>query len=130
MTHIRKEAHMKRDMDLIRKILLAVELIESPRGAGPLRFDDYDDVDVSYHVMLLHEAGLIRARDDSGHGDFVWDPIRLTWAGHEFLDAARSETLWNKAKGLVLKSGSGLLFDVLKPLLTELIKESAGLQGP
>jgi len=43
--------------------------------------------------MLLHEAGFIEAMDLSTLGGICWKPTRLTYNGHEFLDAARSDTV-------------------------------------
>lgn len=54
---------MKRDMDLFRRILLQLEA--SPEATGHSRIDldieDRDPTEVSYHVQLLKEAGLIEA---------------------------------------------------------------------
>jgi len=42
---------------------------------------------------------------------------RLTWAGCEFADAVRSDTLWAKAKKEVIKPGISFTFDILKEWL-------------
>ncbi|HBG31044.1 MAG TPA: hypothetical protein DDW98_10500, partial [Gammaproteobacteria bacterium] len=78
--------------------------------------------EISYHVQLLHEAGLLKAQDYSSIGDYDWKPLTLTWEGHEFLDAARNETLWNRAKSIALEKTGGLGFEALKFALTESIK--------
>lgn len=44
---------------------------------------------------------------------------RLTWPGHEFLDAARNETLWTRTKGNLSNAGVSATFDLLKTLLVE-----------
>ena len=46
---------MKRDMDLIRKLMLAVEASES-LGKPPRSIDGYSDDDVAAHAYLLVEA--------------------------------------------------------------------------
>jgi hypothetical protein len=64
---------------------------DAPFDGGPLRMPpitDHDHNEVSYHVMLLHEAGLIHAFDFSGDEFTDWRPAYLTWEGHEFLEAA------------------------------------------
>ena len=53
---------------------------------------------------------------------------RMTWEGHEFLDAARKDTLWDRAKEKTLKATGGLSLDVLKGVLIELGKQA--LEGP
>lgn len=46
---------MKRDLDLIRKMLLAIE--ESPSGFAPeLKFPGYTDAQIGYHAYLLIDA--------------------------------------------------------------------------
>jgi hypothetical protein len=49
---------MKRDMDLIRKILLEVESCQQGYMHDEIKFDGYDDVLVAYHCHLIGEAGL------------------------------------------------------------------------
>ena len=106
---------MKRDFDLIRKILFEIE--DVPAGETNFHFDamdGYDLVTVNEHIELLEQAGLIKAaimRDFSG---ICAVSIQgLTWQGHDFLDAARNDTLWNKAKEKYLKPGMSVTFDIL-----------------
>jgi len=74
----------------------------------------------AYHVSLLRDAGLLEARvHRTDVGRFA--PViifGLTWAGHEFLDAARDDTLWRRAKDKFIKpAGSwtaGILLEWLK----------------
>lgn len=57
---------------------------------------------------------------------------RLIWAGHEFLDLARDQSIWKKGTTMLRDKGIGLTIDVLKPLLLSLakekIKEKLGVQ--
>ena len=121
---------MKRDMDLIRSILIMLE--DAPFDGGPLRIarkmPDHPPDEISYHVMLLHEAGLIHAFNRSG-GEFVlWEPAYITWQGHEFLEAAKDDTRWNRAKSQFKEKGVPMVFDVLKSLLVSYAKQA--LLGP
>jgi|ERR1700677_3167259 hypothetical protein len=114
---------MKRDMDLIRTILLEVEESPSPEGCRievPGRSRD----ELYYNAQLAHEAGLIEARFLRGSTDF--HVLRLTYAGHEFLDAARNDTLWVKAKEMVIKNTGTLTIEGLKIALSTLIKHALG----
>jgi hypothetical protein len=113
---------MKRDMDLARSILIALE--DAPFDGGPLTLtmpncapDEY-----SYHVMLLHQAGLIHAFDFSPDESADWRPAYLTWEGHEFLEAAKDDTRWNQAKTFLKDKGAPVMFDVLKTLLVDYAK--------
>lgn len=113
---------MKRDMDLCRKILLDLEATPFGPGLLEVKLDDYDDVEISYHIKLLAEAGLVDAEDLSKPSRLRWRVRSLTWAGHDFLEASRNDTNWNTAKGIMKEKGVGLIFDVLKQLLVEITK--------
>ena len=111
---------MKRDMDLARKILEQVEEKHDDQTQIALDLPDYPEKLVHYHIMLLNKAGLLEAADCSGSesGTF-WIPVNLTWNGHEFLDAIRNETVWNKVKEVVKEKGGSIPFEVLKTLAVQ-----------
>jgi hypothetical protein len=113
---------MKRDMDLIRKILFKIEQDSTGLDQLHVKLDGYPDQDVQFHILLLVEADLVRALDFSGGNALHFLPIRLTWAGYEFLDAARDDTRWNKAKDAMNKTG-GFVFEVAKSLLIDYMKQ-------
>ncbi|MGI8966702.1 MAG: DUF2513 domain-containing protein [Limisphaerales bacterium] len=74
---------MKREMDLIRLLLLEVEG-ELPKP----NLESYTEEKQVYHMALLIDAGYVDgsvAQDSSGF-PVGTNPIRLTWEGHEFLD--------------------------------------------
>ncbi|MBS4045088.1 MAG: DUF2513 domain-containing protein [Alphaproteobacteria bacterium] len=99
---------MKRDMDLIRHILMCLEESEqSPDSWAEIEADGHTRLAISYHIHLLHDAGFIEADDVSSIGQYEWEAKSLTWAGHEFLDNARNETIWQKAKEKVGTSIGG-----------------------
>lgn len=119
---------MKRDLDLIRKMVLAIEDAES--GWAPeLSFEGYTPSQVGYHAYLLVDAGLAKGVDSTVHGGQAPTALitSLTWAGHEFAEAARDDTRWNKALGIVMEKGGAISFEVLKQLLTFLMKGAFGL---
>ena len=114
---------MKRDMNLMRAILLHVETAESQdivtsMGAIP----GYTEKQILYHCELALEAGLLkgqyfRTRSESGG---VANVERLSWIGHDFLDVARDEKSWSRATQRILKAGGSWTFDLLKKLLVEI----------
>lgn len=118
---------MKRDMDLLRKILLEIE--EDPRAIGvgwiELEVPGHERDEVSYHVRLLADAGLVAAAalSEGGLDWTYWKPTRLTWSGHEFLNLVRQENTWAAAKKVVLEKTGGLSFDLLWQLLLKLSGE-------
>ena len=115
---------MKRNMDLIRTILLEIEKVNYEGGWINLQMAGYSDNEVSYHVMLLTEAGLIDAIDLSTNTVFAWAPKRLTWYGHEFIEASRDDTRWEKVKTIMKEKGGGFAFDVMKSLLITLMTKA------
>lgn len=110
---------MRRDMDLIRRIALEVADMEFGHDLVHMRDEGVDDATFSMHVVWMKEAGLISATVQ----EFLEAKPpkvrvhRLTWAGCEFVDAIRDDTLWQKAKMNVLKPGMSFTFDVLKEWL-------------
>lgn len=113
---------MKRDMDVIRQIVLAAR-----DANGPLNGVDGMEPAVFYnHVVLLEEAGLVKAAVREQHGEAKMAILfRLTWAGQDFAQAIVEDTLWRKAKETVIKpAGSwtfGVLLDYLKTEITSRI---------
>lgn len=52
---------------------------------------------------------------------------KMTWAGHDFLDSMRDDTIWKKAQEKVLKPIGGVAFDVLKEWLKAEMRSKLGL---
>jgi len=105
---------MKRDMDLIRRIALATE--DLPPNASLSEIPGVDSSHFAMHVQWMQEAGLLTATIHPTNGKepanfaHVW---RLTWAGCEFAEAVRNDTLWAKAKKQVIAPSSSWTFGVL-----------------
>jgi len=92
---------MKRNEDLIRKILLIIE------GAGKtfeelrdqLKVTDYTYEQVGYHCYLLYKDSLIEAVDVGSCGDNctqVYTPLSLLPAGHEYIERIKTDRKWIK----------------------------------
>jgi hypothetical protein len=75
------------DTDLYRHILLDVKANPEVTGFGYIRVEveGHDKAEVSYHIQLLRDAGLLEAKSLSTRAGLDWRPIRLTHQGHEFL---------------------------------------------
>ena len=116
---------MKRDLELVRRILLDIEDNRDNSGGhsswSSLVEEGYAPEAIRYHVQLLNDGGLIQA-DELVPGQ--WWPERITWAGHEFLDAARNQELWSKAKRQVERNVGSAPFQVVHELLLRMAKES------
>ena len=119
---------MRRDMDLIRQILLEIAEKSTNDSALQIKIEGYSENVISYHVEILAQAGLICATDRSqGPIGTRWFPISLTWDGNDFLDAAGNDTTWNKAKSIVKEKAGTVAFDVLKEILSGIAKGVTGL---
>jgi len=88
---------MKRDPEVIRRLLLFFE--EKPDvnlvEAKSVKIDGQDLATIQYHIDLMFEAGFLsyETANSSTSDRLIYAlPFRLTWKGHEFLDAARSDT--------------------------------------
>ena len=111
---------MKRDMDLIRKILLSYEAEPGAQVPSKVAIEGYSEEQIDFHLFLMWEAGLIKASDTRTLRDrYTITPLNITWAGYEFLEACRDEGRWKKAKAIAEKTG-GMSLDVLKATLTAL----------
>lgn len=116
---------MKRDLNLIRLLLLVVEGEEpKPDLSG------YTQEQQAYHMAKLIEANLVHGgivRDENGSSVGA-SAVELTWAGHEFLDAARNETIWKKVGGKLTKAGVAVGLPLLQQMLTDSLKEHLGVK--
>ena len=110
---------MRRDMDLVRLLLLKAEGHEKVKLKG-----------FTKKQQLYHQAKLIEAKLLAGHvyhnpdtwqveDVMVWD---VTWAGHDFLAAARSDSVWSKARAKLKSLGGDASLSLMKELLTSIAK--------
>lgn len=135
---------MKRDMETIRALLLQVEektYLNLPVPVGLFDLESYTPDEVIYHLIIMEELGLIKGEKIIGplsgeidqygpvgpEGIVGFSVERLTAKGHDFLDAARNETIWKKAKTTLAEKGATVSLAVLQTLLTALLKNELGL---
>ena len=120
---------MKRDMNLVRKILQWAEQQEHGFTGGNPKFDNISEEVIDHHIYLMNDAGLIDAVDSTNLSSTSPTALmsNISWRGHEFLDASRDETIWNKAKDTILKPAAGVAFDVLLEWLKIETKKKLGL---
>jgi hypothetical protein len=107
-------------MDLVRRIMLAVEASDRPLDSSMIRIAGYTGEAITEHMRMLNEAGLIEGISAySVEHRLKWIELRLTWSGHDFLDAARNESVWTETVSEVRKKTGAVPFEVLKGLLME-----------
>lgn len=106
---------MKRDMDLIRELMLkpesypkrSFEVVQvRPEVPHVLRVDGYDEAQRAYHLELIEEAGFIETMDSPSSFS------RLSWAGHDFPDSVRRPDVWDRTRQAASAAG-GFTVDLL-----------------
>jgi hypothetical protein len=113
---------MKRDLELIKQILLRVE--SRDHVERDFSIPGYNDKVVAYHVAIMEQAGLLDAIVHKMlDGTMEGIPIRMTWLGHEWIDLARDNGRWKKAKKLVKEKVGSVSVELMKVLLTNMAKE-------
>ena len=70
---------MKRDMSLVREILLATEAHPPGQGPADIQVPGFSAEQVSYHVKIMAEAGLIEALDASTRRVGNMNHLRRRW---------------------------------------------------
>jgi Hypothetical protein (DUF2513) len=120
---------MKRDMELIRKMVLAVE--EGPNGYAPddLRIEGHTAEQLGYHAHLLIQDGFATGpitTHINGSGPSA-QITALTWRGHDLADAVRDEARWRKAMGMIQEKGGAATLDIIKDVLLRLARGSLGI---
>lgn len=125
---------MKRDMELIREIMLFLE--EKP-GPAHLKAEEFpmqgrSGLEIQYHLNLLYQAGFLNGEPvKSSTSDRLIRviPFDLTWEGHEFLEAVRDPEIWRRAKAGAASAGTAsiqFIWGMAKALIINSIKEKTG----
>ncbi len=122
---------MKRDLDLVRRILFRCETAAAGEALESKEFAALasDAATLAEHIGMMADAGLIKVIDTSSHEGEDYIIRRITWAGHEFLESVRDDTLWSKAQEHILKPGASWTFDILREWLKYEVKERLGIRG-
>jgi len=121
---------MKRDMDLIRKLLIFFSEKKTSGMVDNLEIEGYTDLEVGYNLILLYDAGMLMAEPEQTKTGrtIVVHPFDLTWSGHELLDKIRNETIWDMVKNNYKEKGlKSVSIDILKKMSDKYIREKLGL---
>ena len=141
---------MKRDLELIRNILLTLEAddfsqikrysvdsfipddlsteIESddPRVNSPY-MQEFNRI--SYHIELLLDEGFIEAESipimRTTHNDYII--TRITSRGHNYLDSVRNDTVWNQTKAKLGDLASSVTLSTITDVAQTLVRQMLGI---
>ena len=124
------ETGLKRDMDLIRQILLRIESWDQWLQSG---FDmcGYEKNIVDYNLVLLISRGLVDGhvnRSIKGNPHLIVG--QLTWEGQDFLDAIRSDSIWQKTKDhMKSKNLQSVPYEILNKVAMDQINDLLSILG-
>lgn len=126
---------MKRDMNLVRDLLLVIENDPQFDGMSQIMPEDPSDLgiighsfeEVAYHLNMLIESDLVVGKT------MMQMPMisKLTWQGHDFLDSIRDPIIWRETMEGAKKAGGfslELLGALAKGLIKKKIEEHTGIQ--
>ena len=126
---------MKRDLDLIRDILLHVEDVTSFSEhifGYDLGLETSKSSDEIYgHVALLFDEDLIFGNLDETMGDGVGhlNIERLTNKGHDYLNFIRNPKIWSDTKAGLAKAGGTASLAIVQATAVAIFKTSLGKVG-
>ena len=109
---------MRRDMDVIREVLLEVE---SYSGNRFLAYNGRDDEVKAYHAMLLKEEGYIKGSGALGGTVLA---RRSTWEGHELLDNIRDDGVWSSVKQKLGDVSGSASLEIVKTIAAIAVKDT------
>ena len=118
---------MKRDMELVRKILLKIEEDYRSSALINLAIDGYDMETVAYHCRILNDAGLVSDYEGKYASNqlYMFWVGPLTWEGNDFLDKIRDNSIWHKTKDAITKKGLPLIIETIKTVANAFITAAA-----
>lgn len=122
---------MKRDLDLIRDILLYIEEAEQyPICSDDIEIPEATEEMISFHMQLLSDAGFIDYFDMTacGNGNLVTYQInRLTMSGCDYLDGIRDDGIWKSVKAQLGIAACSATLEVVKSVATAIILGKIGI---
>jgi hypothetical protein len=121
---------MKRDMDLVRQIMLNVE--DMPVGP-PIhyRVGEVEDRVLLAHMEMLISAGLVAGKISQSlgaRGDVIIIS-GLTWEGHEWIETVRRDDVWVSVKEILVEQGGAMTYELTKAVAGQLLRRRLGLPG-
>ena len=109
---------MRRDLDLVRTILMDVADSAEPVDVSLWVTDTVSREMAAYHVAMMRDAGLVNASTLAADNDpcYVCRVNSLTWEGQDYLDSVRSPKVWREVKKRLARVGGASAFEVVKAL--------------
>lgn len=122
---------LKRDLNLIRNMLLRIEELNSTKQKITIEnFLDLcaDPALISLHIELLIDSNYIETSEPIYCGvikDFLI--YRITSDGYDYLDSIRENSIWERTENMLFKVGGSAALDVVKSVAVSIIKTRLGI---
>lgn len=129
--NVEGKVNMKRNMELIRSILLILEELDDNEFKGLMEIEGYEKKEIDYHLQQMLNSNLLKGYLSNADDEVNFHSVAITWEGHQFLDASRNDNVWftfKKELGIEAQSiPISVTVDVLKQLSKEYFKNKFGL---
>jgi len=120
---------MKRDMNLIRELLLQLEESKAEVYVSNLEVAGYSDEEIAYNAYMMIDGGLAegkQSKETNQMGDsrpVAVTLTNLTWEGHEFFDSIKNDTVWNNTLNYLKEKGGNIPFTLIPPIAALFAKQ-------
>lgn len=121
---------MKRDLDLIRHILVTIESSDSNKlSIEDFVTDEYPPEQIAHHIRLLLDVDYIEATEVSTLGCPYRQFLirRITMDGYEYLDSVRDPKVWSETKSKLAQATSSISLDIIKTVASKVISGMLGI---
>ncbi len=103
---------MQRDMEIVRTILLTIEDTDDPSSCLQRIHDALPEVSpevIDEYLTMLEQHGLIEIKSLARtlSNVLLTALLKLTWEGHDFIAAAKNESVWKKMLEALKEKGYG-----------------------
>ena len=125
---------MKRDIDLLRGILLRIEAEGDPEEPliHSLSVDGYDQAVVNEHVKLLIESGYVEGEIKySTNNRILLTAIRgLTPKAYDFLDNIRNHELWQRIRERIATTTGTASLPIIEHFANQVVSAALTRSAP
>ena len=117
---------MKRNMNLIRELLLQLEESQGEIQVSNLQVAGYSDKEIAYNAYMMIEGGLAQGSTINLMEDGRPVAVILTnliSAGHDFFDSIKNDTVWNNTLNYLKEKGGNIPFTLIPPIAALFAKQ-------
>jgi hypothetical protein len=124
---------MKLNHELERKMMFAIESYDQYNPSNEvlkeLRAEGFQDNEIAYTALKLHEGGLIELAPSIDPQGYInsFATGNLTYKGHTILDNIRDDSVWAKAKEKIGTTFSSVSLSIIAGVAEGYIKGKLGI---